>query len=51
MFSTSISNPRSLAMVITDAWVIPSKAPADTGGVKMRPPLATKMFSPVHSLT
>ena len=30
---------------------MPSRAPAETGGVKIRPFLTTKMFSPVHSLT
>ena len=38
-------------MVMTELWVMPSSAPADTGGVMIRPPLTTKMFSPVHSLT
>ncbi len=26
-------------MVMTELWVMPSRAPADTGGVMMRPPL------------
>ena len=38
-------------MVITEFWVMPSRAPAESGGVMMRPPRTTKMFSPVHSLT
>ena len=38
-------------MVITESWVMPSSAPAASGGVRSLPWRATKMFSPVHSLT
>src|SRR6478672_3041739 len=38
-------------MVMTECWVMPSRAPADTGGVSRRPCLTTNRFSPVHSLT
>ncbi len=38
-------------MVITELWVMPSSAPAVTGGVSSLPLRETKMFSPVHSLT
>ena len=38
-------------MVMTESWVMPSSAPAETGGVMIRPFLTMKMFSPVHSLT
>ena len=38
-------------MVSTEVWVMPSRAPADDGGVMIRPLRTTKMFSPVHSLT
>ena len=47
--STSI--PRSRAIVSTELCVMPSSAPALTGGVMMRPLRTTKRFSPVHSLT
>ncbi len=36
---------------MTECWVMPSRAPADSGGVMSSPWRATKMFSPVHSLT
>ena len=36
-------------MVITEFWVMPSSAPADSGGVMMIPLRTAKMFSPVHS--
>ena len=36
-------------MVMTESWVMPSSAPADSGGVMSAPSRATKMFSPVHS--
>jgi hypothetical protein len=38
-------------MVMTVDWVMPSRAPADSGGVINRPFRPTKMFSPVHSDT
>ncbi len=38
-------------MVITESCVMPSSAPAVSGGVRILPLRATKMFSPVHSLT
>ena len=39
-------------MVSTESWVMPASAPdSDAGGVMMRPPRTTKMFSPVHSDT
>jgi len=51
MFPTSHSKPRSRAIVMTELWVIPSRAPALSGGVMILPCRTTKMFSPVHSLT
>ncbi len=45
------SKPMSLASWMTVSWVMPSRAPADRGGVMRRPWRATKMFSPVHSAT
>ncbi len=51
MLSTRQSMPRSAAIVITELWVIPSSAPADSGGVSTTPLRETKMFSPVHSAT
>jgi hypothetical protein len=42
----------SRAMVSTDFWVMPSRAPeSELGGVSRRPLRTMKMFSPVHSLT
>ena len=38
-------------MVMTVLWVMPSSAPADSGGLISLPWRATKMFSPVHSDT
>ena len=38
-------------MAMTVLWVMPSSAPADSGGVISLPWRATKMFSPVHSDT
>src|SRR5271165_2127179 len=39
-------------MARTESWVIPARAPdSEVGGVMMRPPRTTKMFSPVHSDT
>ena len=38
-------------MVITELWVMPSSAPAESGGVMRMPLRAAKMFSPVHSAT
>ena len=38
-------------MVMTELWVMPSRAPAESGGLRSLPWRATKMFSPVHSLT
>ena len=38
-------------MVMTESWVIPSRAPAANGGVMSTPPRDAKMFSPVHSHT
>ena len=51
MLPSRYSNPRSRAMVATELCVMPSRAPALTGGVMMTPSRTTKMFSPVHSLT
>jgi hypothetical protein len=48
---TTSGIPRSARIVRTDAWVRPSRAPADIGGVYTVPLRTTKMFSPAHSLT
>ena len=45
------SMPRSRAIVRIESCVMPSSAPALTGGVWITPSFTTKMFSPVHSLT
>ncbi|OPX58877.1 MAG: hypothetical protein A4E29_01454 [Methanomassiliicoccales archaeon PtaB.Bin134] len=49
-FSTT-STPMSLARVMTQSLVMPSRIPADTGGVSSRPPFTMKTFSPVPSAT
>ena len=51
MLSTRMSIPRSRASDMTVFCVIPSRAPADSGGVSTIPLRFTKMFSPVHSAT
>ena len=38
-------------MAMTVLWVMPSSAPADSGGLSSLPWRATKTFSPVHSDT
>src|SRR5580692_9269083 len=44
--------PRSRAIVSTESWVMPSRAPASAVfGVKITPLRTMKTFSPVHSLT
>ena len=48
---STTSNPRSVAIDDTVDCVMPSRAPAERGGVMNRPWRATKMFSPVHSET
>ena len=38
-------------MVMTELWVMPSRAPADERRSDDAAARTTKMFSPVHSLT